>query len=124
MKKYNKAFTLVELLAVIVLLSVIMVIGISAISSSAKDVNEKIYESKITSIETAAVLYGQDTLETGTITVKTLAEAGYIVYDEVKGETKKVTDPRGKLSSLNNCTVTISVSGKKTTAMFNKNSCE
>ena len=123
-KNYTKGFTLIELLAVIVVLGVVMVIAANAINSSGNDVNDKIYDSKIKNIEMAAVLYGQDNKQSVTITVETLAEAGYIVYDEIKDESNIVTDPRGKLDSLNNCTVAINFNAKKTTAVFNKNSCK
>lgn len=124
MKKYNKGFTLIELLAVIVILGTVMVIAATSISSSHKDVNEKIYDSKVKSIEMAAIIYGQDTKQNTTISVQSLADAGYIAYDEVKGETKKVTDPRGVRDSLNSCTVTINYSAKKTTAVFDKIGCK
>lgn len=58
MKK--KGFTLVELLAVIVILSIIITISLVSINSVRNNSLESILETKIASIEQAAILYAQD----------------------------------------------------------------
>lgn len=122
----KKGFTLVELLAVIVLLGAVMVLTIHAISSSAADTKDKIYETKKSNIESAAVMYGQDNYnkfntETS-ITVKELAVGKYLNYDE----NSKVTDPRGKFESLNDCEVKIykDTSKRKISATFDESKCK
>ncbi len=56
----KKGFTLVELLAVIVLLGVIMGIAFTAVGSIQKGVKKKMLDEKITMIEEAAELYGDE----------------------------------------------------------------
>lgn len=56
----KKGFTLVEILAVIVILSVILVILVPMINSSRDNAKVKVYETMLSNIESAAVLYGQD----------------------------------------------------------------
>lgn len=60
-KKMNKkGFTLVELLAVIIILSIIVIIAIPSIMGISKSIKENMYNKKIAIIEEAAILYGQD----------------------------------------------------------------
>ena len=121
----KKGFTLVELLAVIVVLSMIMALGIGVISSSAKDTNDKIYETKKTNIENAAILYGQDNFKSEKITVSGLADAGYIKYDTIDDKGNGiVTDPRGKRTSLNDCEITISVNTTTRTVGASMSNCD
>ena len=121
----NHGFTIVELIAVIIILSLVMVFGIQAVSSSRDNTNKKIYETKVSNIEDAAVLYGQDTFKSETIKVSDLADKNYITYDEVKNNKNIVTDPTGKYNSLNDCTINITVNTttKKVTAKFNETTC-
>ena len=56
----KKGFTLVEMLAVIVVLSIIMAISIRSISAIRQNQLNKLYEDKIHNIEAAAILYGQE----------------------------------------------------------------
>ena len=129
-KKYG--FTLIELLVVIVILSIVMVFSIPIITNSQNNTTEKVYESKKSNIEYAAILYAQDILHNNNtytgeiITVSDLADKNYIIYDENSGSIKKVTDPRRKLDSLNHCTVTITIDTvtRKIAATFNEEDCE
>jgi len=57
MKKNNKGFTLVELLAVLVILITILLIAIPSITSSVERNKEKMYNKKIDLIEVAAESY-------------------------------------------------------------------
>lgn len=56
----KKGFTLVELLAVIVLLGLVMAIAIPSISAITKVIQKNMLDQKITIIEEAAVLLGED----------------------------------------------------------------
>ena len=56
----NKGFTLVELLAVLVLISLVMVIAIPGIFKMRDRMNEKALNAKIESIESAAIMHVQN----------------------------------------------------------------
>ena len=56
----NKGFTLVELLAVIVILAIIMVIAIPSVTNSSGAAKEKTFQTKVITLETAAIMYGQE----------------------------------------------------------------
>lgn len=126
--KKEKGFTLVELLAVLVILSLLMVIAVPTTMNVSKKIKQKMLISKMTSATQAAVLWGQDnkscftvsnpsvnekclTLTCGgiadnkktcTITIGALAESGYIAYDE--GTT--LLNPVNK-NTINDSTVNI-----------------
>ena len=54
MKKTNKGFTLVELLAVIVILAIIMIIAIPAVLQTMKSARQKTFREYVTKVYTAA----------------------------------------------------------------------
>ena len=56
----NKGFTLIELLGVIVVLGVIMAIAVPGIGFISKDIKNNMLDKKITLIESAANLLGED----------------------------------------------------------------
>ncbi len=58
MKK--KGFSLVELLAVIIILGLVTVIAVTSINGVSKIIKDKMYKEKIEMIEEAAELWGQD----------------------------------------------------------------
>ena len=60
MIKNNKGLTLVELLAVIVLISLLLGLGIPGINRIRENMNKKALNTKINLIEQAGVLWGQD----------------------------------------------------------------
>ena len=60
MMKNNKGLTLVELLAVIVLIALILGLGIPGINRISKNMKRKALNTKIGLIEQAGVLWGQD----------------------------------------------------------------
>ena len=116
--KNNKGFTLVELLAVIVVLSLVMIIAIPAISKNTRNAREAVLKTKVDLIINESVIWGEDNLNyfltsnkgplksctgediiTCEITFNDLAAAGYIKYDNE--EEKLITDPTKKKDSLN-----------------------
>ncbi len=115
-KGKKKGFTLVELLAVIVILSILMVIAVPATLSVSKKVKTKMLNNKMELAEKAAVLWAQDnrkclaltnscsiTCNTDgtdtnkldcTVTLDKLAADGYIDYDDQTN--KKIISPINK----------------------------
>ena len=86
----KKGFTLVELLAVIAIMSLIMVLVAPTISNLSKTSNERIRDSKIKAIIAAGEKYGNDyintyrycddsyNLELCTVTIGSLIKKGYL----------------------------------------------
>jgi len=58
--KDKKGFTLVELLAVIALLSIVLIIATTSINAIHDNSLKKLLETKIEEIESAAIIYGQE----------------------------------------------------------------
>lgn len=116
----NKGFTLVEILAVITILSMLVVIAIPASQNIAKKINEKMYTSKLDAAKQSAKLWAIDNIECFknpickkiipaeckitkenikcyTITLNALAEEGYYDYDGYDDEGNgRIIDPRNK----------------------------
>ncbi len=88
----KKGFTLVELLAVIVLLVLLVTIAVPSSLNLSKKIKENMFCSKINDIETTAKLYGEDRRSSLTgnidgykgnnISVKNLVESGYLRRDQ------------------------------------------
>lgn len=104
--KNNKGFTLVELLAVIVILAILVTIAVPSTITISNKLKENMYCKKIDSIEISAKLYGEDrrdsfsenyTTADGTyrsqkITVKDLIDSGDLKKDN--SSSPFVIDPR------------------------------
>ncbi|MDE6284601.1 MAG: type II secretion system protein [Bacilli bacterium] len=82
----KKGFTLVELLAVIVILSVIMTIGVTSFGSISKKARQEMVETKLDALETAAQKWGQEHLS------ELNAKSGCTI-----------TDKKGKSYTSSNC---------------------
>lgn len=138
MKK--NGFTLVELLAVIVILAILLTVAIPNVIGITQRVKEKMYCSKVSDIESAAKLYGQDYIDevesngnTMTIHVYTLIENNLYKKESddcILNSNDKycVSDPRDD-SKMDDKTITLTKKDKRITATFNynndadKNSC-
>lgn len=60
MKKNKNAFTLVELLALIVILSLLILVAVSTVSSQYKNGKDELYDSQLQSIKLSAEMWGSD----------------------------------------------------------------
>lgn len=86
----KKGFTLVELLAVLIILGLIIVIAIPSYTQIYTSIKRSNMQSKVTEVETAALKYGnliKDDIKNAegnckTIKVATLIEKGYIVSED------------------------------------------
>ena len=120
----KKGFTLVELMAVIVIVVIISIIGYAGITTVQKNIKTNLWESKVESIETGAVLYGEDNKNrlTGTcnidgsiktscqsVTVQFLLDENYIPTDDSEGNKVIINDTLKDNSYANNMSVSIYV---------------
>ena len=128
MNKNNKGFTLVELLAVIVIMGILLLVAIPGVFGVSNNIKANAYRKKVTDIEAAAKLYGQDFVddieERGfiQITVKTLIDNNMYRKESddcVLGSEDKpcVTDPRD-YSSMDNDVITILKKEKRFSAYY------
>lgn len=85
----NKGFTLVELLASVVILALILAIAIPGINNISSSIRAGQRKNKISEIEIAAARYAYDTGET-LIFVDKLINSGYIETDD---ENENISDP-------------------------------
>lgn len=100
--KKNKGFTLVELMAVIVILAIIITIAVPSAITISHRIRLKMYNTKVTMLLDSAKLYGQDQPgkvvssegscpSNGNVTVQNLIDAGYVKKDDQ--DNGKVIDP-------------------------------
>ena len=96
----KKGFTLVELLAVIVVLGLLMTIAIPAVLTVSNNVKKKSYETKIEMIENTAVSYGENNLKEHfkkAIKEGDPSKYGLVkIYLEATGPVVTETDPADK----------------------------
>ena len=114
--KNKNGFTLVELLAVIVVLAIIITIAVPSAISISNKIKAKMEDTKRQMIVDAAKLYGQenpssvvnsiDNCSNSKITVGTLVNDGYIKKDDVKNGEEAVVNPKDN-SSMNNLKICI-----------------
>jgi len=131
----KKGFTLVELLAVIVILGIVATLAYSSVTTIQKNIEEDMFEKKADIIEEAAIMYGDDILRTtlanktsgekynggycATITVKELVEKGYLDKDNDNTcGNGCVVDPNNSNVSLDNNNIIIYYKNKRIRAKF------
>ena len=125
--KNNKAFTLVELLAVLVVLSIIMVLAISSFSSSLEKTKEEKLVDKINMVKSFAEIYVTDykneiynkiVEQRCFISVESLNDrgylnnkiykdvnTGYIIYDKVENTYDYTNDSNDIVGKLHSCVI-------------------
>lgn len=95
----NKAFTLIELLGVIVILSVLAVITVPLITSSITSSKQNLHDRQIEMIKNAAERYVTDnalTFNDNQVCVKTLKEEGYL-------KSESILDPNDQKREIDGC---------------------
>ena len=130
MKLDNKGFTLVELLAVIVLLAVIGTLAIPSIMGVSSKVKKNLLDTKIDLILDDAKLYGQDRItdvaeqtttyqgrSCKTITVQTLLDSGYLSSDKDDAASGYIVNPVDN-SSLNDKQIILYIKNKRVVAVM------
>lgn len=122
----NKGFTLVELLATVVILAIITSVAVVSVTRVSSAIRTKQRENTIIRIENAASKYAFDTGET-IVFVETLIEAGYLNSDNDEGN---IIDPLNN-TILNCYAVKMQKSGSYYVATFiddnsygNSSSCD
>ena len=93
----NKGFTLLELLASIVILSTIILIAVPTINNVATSIERNHYKNMVKNIEVAASKYAFDTSEEA-VYVDTLIKEGYLTSDN---EDDLIVNPENK--EIMNC---------------------
>lgn len=98
----KRGFTLVEILATIVILATLVLIGSVSIIAVSKKTKEKMFCTKVETILSAAKEYGEDEkIDTETfVTISALRDAGYLKYDN-EG-VADIVDPRNRKTMLSN----------------------
>ena len=129
----NKGFTLVELLAVIVILGVLLIVAIPNVFGIQKRIKVEMYCTKVHNIEKAAKLYAkdyQDELKAGSITITVADLIDNSLYKketndcEVKSADKPcVVDPRTN-TSMDNDKIEILPKGKRYEIIYQYNNEE
>lgn len=130
MKK--NGFTLVELIAVIVIMAILLTIAVPNIIGISKKIRKDMYCSKIEDIEAAAKLYGNDYIDeieksgnTMKIYVYTLVENNLFKKEKddcILRNTDKfcISDPRDN-SMMDNDSITLTKKDKRIYAEYDKN---
>ena len=113
----KKGFTLVELIATIVILSIVITLSVGALSRYTKKKKKKQHDSLINKIETAASKYAFDTSKE-LVFVQELIDNGYY---ELNDDEEKIIDPENN-ETLNCYVVEMEKQGNYYVANFLKDS--
>lgn len=128
----KKGFTLVELLAVLVILAAIITIAVPNVISMSKKIKADMFCDKVDLLITDAKLYGQDNYDavesatkagtTYSVSVTTLVNYGYAKKDNDKcsvgdAENPCIKDPRDD-SSLDNASLELAITNKRVVATY------
>ena len=99
----NKGFTLVELLAVLVILGLLITLAVPNILGVSKNVKEKSYQTKIDIIENAAITYTSDTVKKSLQNLGDTAATGYYWVSVSKdSDGKKIVEANATKDSTHN----------------------
>lgn len=129
----NKGFTLVELIAVIVVLSLLITIAVPSVITISNKIKTNMFTEKISSIESSAKLYAQDmfseSVQASTtpipikiIQIRDLVKTGYLKKDDENcdinvNNSSCIKDPRDD-SSLDNSLIEIYTKNKRLYASY------
>lgn len=134
----KKGFTFIELLAVLILISIVILIAVPSIKYADKKLHEKSYKTKSELILNAAKEYGDDykeiilyssygtvytdpssgsTYPSVTITVRDLLNNGYVTKDNDIKE-NDILDPRNDTSMLDK-SITVYIKKNRAYAVYN-----
>ena len=134
----KKGFTFIELLAVLILISIVILIAVPSIKYADKKLHEKSYKTKSELILNAAKEYGDDykeiilyssygtvytdpssgaTYPSVTITVRDLLNNGYVTKDNDIKE-NDILDPRNDTSMLDK-SITVYIKNNRAYAVYN-----
>lgn len=106
--KNKKGFTLVELLAVIVILGILLGVTTVAVGNIKKKQDIKNYENIISSILTGAKRYVTDNnLSTGYVSVQDLVNGEYVDFDESKFDSSEYSELSGETVDYDRCSGSI-----------------
>ena len=115
----NKAFTLVELLAVLTILAVIVTIVLVSVNSTIDTSRQKLSDIQIKEVERAAKAYniseGNLDSESSCVNISTLISNGYL-------DGEKIIDPKDKEEMTGS--VKITKVGEKYSYKYQEDSCE
>ena len=91
----QKGFTLTEVIAVIVVLSVIILMAVPAYLGISETLRQRAYDNKVKQIETKAIEWAEDNniTENTTISLARLIDEGYIQMDDETSTDKRVINP-------------------------------
>ena len=133
----NKGFTLVELLAVIVVMAILLTIAVPAVIGISNKIKQNMFCSKVNDIESAAKLYGNDYIDEITTSGKYITITDLIDNNLYKKENDDcnfsdkpcVTDPRDS-SKMDDKQILVKLVNKRVYAEYQykdeneKNSCK
>ena len=120
MKKNEKGFTLVELLATVVLLAIILTLGTYSITTIIKNTKEKNYNLLVKNIESAVLLYYEECKyaasddivcsEDNTVSLGDLVKYGYLKGNGKKNDQYSIVNPKDN-TDISSCRIGFSMSG-------------
>ncbi|MBR3198654.1 MAG: type II secretion system protein [Bacilli bacterium] len=114
----KKGFTLIEVLAVLIIIGIVSMIAVPTIGSTLKYSKEKAYDKQVSILENAARTYTakhNETLSIGYVSVETLKKAGYLANKNIKNSNYRSgsTNEKEKCATLDNGKIIITYTNNK-----------